>query len=73
MTQVSGTKRIHRAKDKEPIINLLMDDKVADSVFNQLFVRHSINPKYFQPVLIKTAHYQLWEVRGDILPAEILD
>ena len=52
---------------------VLMDDHAAESVFNQLFVRHSINPSYFQPVLIKTAHYQLWEVRGDTLPEEMPD
>jgi len=52
---------------------VLMDDHVAESVFNQLFVRHSINPDYFQPVLIKTAHYQLWQVLGDTLPEKVPD
>ena len=43
----------------------LMDKNIAKSVFNQLFLRHMYLQKYFNPVVLNSPYYQLWEVRGD--------
>ncbi len=45
----------------------LMDRYAAESVFNQLFMRHLADSRYFRPVRLKTPSHQIWEVRGDSL------
>ncbi len=37
----------------------------GQSVFNQLFVRHVFDRKYFRPLTIDTPIYQIWEVLGE--------
>jgi dolichyl-diphosphooligosaccharide--protein glycosyltransferase len=44
----------------------LMDLEVSKSVLNTLFIRHSYQPKYFKPIKLKTPHYQIWQVIGDV-------
>jgi dolichyl-diphosphooligosaccharide--protein glycosyltransferase len=43
----------------------LMDEDMANSVFNKLFIRHSAPSAYFRAVKLRTPSYQVWEVRGD--------
>ncbi len=43
----------------------LMDQTMADSVFNKLFLRHQANRKYFIPVVLNSPSHQIWEVRGE--------
>lgn len=43
----------------------LMLEDIAESVFNQLFLRKTYSPDYFRPVVLQSPIYQLWEVRGD--------
>ncbi|MFC1591140.1 STT3 domain-containing protein [Thermodesulfobacteriota bacterium] len=43
----------------------LMDERVAETVFNKLFVRHIYPKKYFAPVQLSSPIFQLWEVHGD--------
>ncbi len=43
----------------------LMDDKISETVFNKLFIRHKYPPDYFQPVELFTPFYQIWQVKGD--------
>ncbi len=43
----------------------LMSDDIAESVFNQLFLRHRFNSKYFAPVELKTPLFQIWRVKAD--------
>jgi dolichyl-diphosphooligosaccharide--protein glycosyltransferase len=45
----------------------LMDEDMANSVFNQLFIRHAAPSAYFRPIKLGTPSYQVWEVRGDRL------
>jgi hypothetical protein len=51
---------------------VLADSKIAESVYNKLFVRH-ILPKepYFRPVIIGTPAFQLWVVQGDQLTEKV--
>ena len=45
----------------------MMDERIAESVFNKLFIRHTFPSRYFKPVSLKSPVYQLWEVTGDML------
>ena len=50
---------------------VLMDSRIADSVFNRLFLRHTGSKHgYFQPVALEAPNFQLWEVGGDRWPPE---
>ncbi len=42
-----------------------MSPAVAESVFNNLFIRHRSYPRYFRPVSLNTPYFQIWEVRGE--------
>ena len=42
-----------------------MDDNIAKSVFNKLFLRHVFSPGYFEPVSLHTPYYQIWKVKGE--------
>ena len=46
-----------------------MDLPISNSVFNQLFLRHLADRRYFRPVRLNTPSYQIWEVHGDRIPA----
>jgi hypothetical protein len=46
----------------------LMDERVAASVFNRLFLREAPS-RYFVPVERRSPEYQLWEVRSDPVPS----
>ena len=50
---------------KQSQFGALMDSRIAESVFNQLFLRNVYIEDYFRPVEINTPLYQIWEVRGD--------
>ncbi len=43
----------------------VMDEQIAASVFNILFLRHEAPPRYFTPVALQSPFFQLWEVHGD--------
>ncbi len=43
----------------------VMDDSIAESVFNKLFLRHVFSPAYFEPLSLHTPYYQIWKVKGD--------
>jgi hypothetical protein len=43
----------------------LMLNDMADSVFNCLYLRHSLSEHYFRPLALYSPSFQLWEVRGD--------
>jgi hypothetical protein len=43
----------------------LMLNDMADSVFNCLYLRHSLSEQYFRPLALYSPSFQLWEVRGD--------
>lgn len=42
-----------------------MDENMAESLFNRLFLRHMANLKYFEPVSLDTPYFQIWKVKGD--------
>jgi len=44
-----------------------MDTRIAESVFNKLFIRHVFPSQYFRPIAISAPFYQLWEVKGDTI------
>jgi hypothetical protein len=44
----------------------IMSLDLSKSVFNKLFIRHKFEPKYFKPIKLKTPHYQIWQVIGDV-------
>lgn len=46
----------------------MMENSIAESVFNKLYIRHTPDRHYFKPVELSTPAYQLWEVTGDSLP-----
>jgi len=41
--------------------------ELTNSVFHKLFVRHQPDRKYFQPLVLYSPIYQIWEVTGDTL------
>jgi len=43
-----------------------MDDDIAESIFNKLFIRHVSSQAYFQPVSLQTPYFQLWKVKGEV-------
>ncbi len=43
----------------------VMDEGIAESVFNVLMLRHQPPPCYFRPVVLHAPYFQLWEVEGD--------
>ena len=43
----------------------MMDENIAESVFNKLFIRHSIPPSYFRHRALDSPRAQLWQVSGD--------
>jgi hypothetical protein len=45
----------------------VMDEQIAESVFNVLFVRQEAPTRYFVPVALDAPFYQLWEVHGDAI------
>jgi hypothetical protein len=65
------TKDYHRQKglNFDAVLNsgfaALMDDRIAESVFNKLFLRHVFSPAYFEPLSLHTPYYQIWKVKGD--------
>jgi len=44
----------------------IMDDYVAKSVFNQLFLRMYVDKRFFEPVVISTPYFQIWKVTPDV-------
>ncbi len=65
------TKDYHRPKGLhfealvEKQFGSAMDDHLAESVFNKLFLRHMFTPAYFEPVSLHTPFYQIWKVKGE--------
>jgi hypothetical protein len=43
----------------------LMDDKIASTTFNRLFIRHDVDSQYFQLVAERVPAYQIWKIKGD--------
>jgi len=43
----------------------IMDNKIAISAFNKLFIRHEANPAYFRLIAEDIPSYQIWQVFGD--------
>ena len=41
----------------------LLTPDIADSVFNQLYLRHAPVPGLFEPLAIKSPSYQIWRVK----------
>ena len=35
---------------------------IAESLFNQLFIRHTSNPRYFRHTVVRAPAFSLWEV-----------
>jgi dolichyl-diphosphooligosaccharide--protein glycosyltransferase len=50
---------------KQRKFGILMDEDMAKSVFNKLFIRQSAPSAYFRPIKLGTPSYQVWEVSGD--------
>lgn len=44
----------------------IMDDVIASSVFNQIFLRLMVDKRFFEPVTISTPFFQIWKVKGDV-------
>jgi len=40
----------------------IMTQNVAESLFNQLFIRHTSNPKHFRHAAVRSPDFSLWEV-----------
>ena len=40
----------------------IMTRNVAESLFNQLFIRHTSNPRYFRHAVVRAPAFSLWEV-----------
>ena len=40
----------------------IMTRNVAESLFNQLFIRHTSNPRLFRHTEVRTPAFSLWEV-----------
>ena len=47
---------------------ILMDSKIAESVFNRLFVRVDPTLQHFEMVQEHAPTYQIWKVTGDSIP-----
>jgi hypothetical protein len=45
---------------------VLMDENIAQTVFNQLYILRKFDKNYFKPVEISGMIYQLWEVKSDV-------
>lgn len=44
----------------------IMPIEFANSTFNQLFIHHSANQRYFKPIKLATPKHQIWQVFGDV-------
>ncbi len=44
----------------------IMDEPIARSVFNQIFLRLMVDKRFFEPVIISTPFFQIWKVKGDV-------
>jgi hypothetical protein len=44
-----------------------MNPAIAESIFNNLYVRHRSFPRYFRQAVLMSPYFQLWEVKGDSL------
>jgi dolichyl-diphosphooligosaccharide--protein glycosyltransferase len=42
-----------------------MNRVIAESMFNNLYIRHRIFPRYFRQAALMSPYYQLWEVKGE--------
>jgi len=40
----------------------IMTPNVADTLFNKLLIRHTIEPAYFRPTALRSPYYSIWEV-----------
>ena len=45
---------------------VLMDENIAQTVFNKLYIRRKFDRNYFKPVQISGMTFQLWEVKSDV-------
>jgi hypothetical protein len=51
---------------------VLMDENIAQTVFNKLYILRKFDKNYFKPVEISGMIYQLWEVKSDaFIPEQI--
>lgn len=50
----------------------IMDDKIAESTFNKLFIRHHQDSSYFTLVAEDIPYYQIWQVQGDSMDIQKL-
>lgn len=46
----------------------IVDDHIANSVFNQMFMRLTADSRHFEPVVIEHPVFSLWKVKGDKYP-----
>jgi hypothetical protein len=52
---------------------VLMDENIAQTVFNKLYIRRSFDRNYFRPVQISGMIFQLWEVKSEpYVPGETI-
>ncbi len=63
----NGAYFIYRPKFQ---MGALVSENFYPSLFTRLFLLGLTDKRYFRPALGKDPIYQLWEVRGDALPAE---
>lgn len=42
-----------------------MNPVFAESMFNNLYIRHRAFPRYFRQIVLRSPYFQLWEVTGD--------
>lgn len=49
-------------------LGVLMDAGIAESMFNRMFLRHDPELLRFRPVLMRSPHFQLWEVLAETPP-----
>ncbi len=73
----NSTEKKYTAKSKycfdyiEPgRFGVLMDENIAQTVFNKLYIRRKFDRNYFKPVQISGMIYQLWEVKSDVFIPE---
>ncbi len=68
-TSPTGRKKANRLKFERanPLSSegILMDNEIAESVFNQLFMRTRDAKEYFLPILLNSQFYQLWKVEAE--------
>ena len=43
----------------------MLSPEIAESLFNRLYLRHTVNPDYFKRITLKTPRYQIWQVLGE--------